>query len=69
MVQWLRELESLPEDPSSVPSTHVRWLTTACNSGSKNSMPFSDLCGYHTQLAHTQIDTFEKHDRETMGTD
>jgi hypothetical protein len=28
--QWLRALTALPEAWSSVPSTHIQWLTTAC---------------------------------------
>jgi hypothetical protein len=34
MIQLLREHTILPEDPSSVPSTHVKQLTDACNSSS-----------------------------------
>lgn len=29
-----------PEDPNSVPITHVRQLTTACNSNSRESRAF-----------------------------
>jgi hypothetical protein len=32
MAQWLRACTALPEDLSSVPSTHVGWLKAACNS-------------------------------------
>ena len=33
-LKWLRELPGFPENPSSVPSTHVGQLTAACNSSS-----------------------------------
>lgn len=44
---WLRTQECLfffqqtqvrfPADPGAIPSTHVAWLTTTCNSSSKGS--------------------------------
>ena len=35
--QWLRSLTALPEGLSSLPITHTRQLTTACNSSSRGS--------------------------------
>lgn len=35
--QLLRVLATLPKDPSSVPSTHIRKLTTTCNTSSRGS--------------------------------
>lgn len=35
MAQQLRRLTALPEDQSSVPRTHVRWPTAACNATSR----------------------------------
>ena len=35
MALWLRVLAVLLEDPSSVPSTHVRQLPAGCNSSSR----------------------------------
>lgn len=32
MAQRLRALDALTEDLSSLPSAHIRWLTTACDS-------------------------------------
>ena len=40
IAQWLRACNALAEDPSSVPRTHVRWLTTT---SSKSLMPSSGL--------------------------
>ena len=37
-VQWLRALAALPEEPSLIPST-IWWLTTTCNSNSRESNP------------------------------
>lgn len=34
MTQWSRMLASLPVNPSLVSSTHIAWLTVACNSSS-----------------------------------
>lgn len=42
----VRLLAGLPEDPSSVPRTHVKWLTTACNSSSRGiRRPLLDSVG------------------------
>lgn len=35
MALWLRACTALPADLSSIPSNHIRWLTTVCNSGSR----------------------------------
>ena len=35
MPQWIRGLTALPEVLSLVPSTHVGWLTTSCDSSSR----------------------------------
>jgi hypothetical protein len=40
MVQWLRALAAPPEDLSSVPRTHMQWVTTACNFSSRGSITF-----------------------------
>lgn len=34
-----QKLTALAENVSSIPSTHVKWLTTACNCGSHGSDP------------------------------
>lgn len=36
MAQWLKVLSVLPEDWF-IPSTHIRWLTTSCDSTSRGS--------------------------------
>jgi hypothetical protein len=48
MLQCLRALTALPEDPNSVPSTHAKQLTSACSSSSGESTPT------HTQM-HTRM--------------
>lgn len=62
MTQWLRILAAFSEDLSSDPSTHVRQLTTACNSsprGSENLKPSSDFPGLpHTRKAHIERQTY-----------
>jgi hypothetical protein len=35
MIHWFRVYMVLPEDESSIPSSHVRWFTTAWNSSSE----------------------------------
>jgi hypothetical protein len=47
LVQWLGLLTSLPEDLSSVPSTHVRQLTTTWNSMFRGSDAIFSLQKYH----------------------
>lgn len=41
-------LAALPEDPGSVPSSHTRRFTTACSSGSRDSL--LRLPGRYTQV-------------------
>lgn len=36
----LRVLDALPEDPTSIPSTYMRWFTAACHSRSRGSDVF-----------------------------
>lgn len=46
--RWLRGSEHLycsSKDLSSIPSTHVRWIITACNSSSRASYT-SSFCGH-----------------------
>lgn len=50
MDQQLRVLAILPEDPISVPSTHIWWLRTACKSSSRES---DTLLWPPWALAHT----------------
>lgn len=48
-VQELRALATLAEDPSSVPSTHTRELTTDCDTNSRGSNALSAFGGSGTQ--------------------
>lgn len=48
MDPWLRVISILPEGLSSVPCTHVGWLTAACNSNSRK-FNASVLCSYPHQ--------------------
>ena len=59
MAQLLRMCIVLPEVKSSVPNTHVRWLTIVCNSRPGKSNIFCGLHGdLHSQVHnHTQIHT------------
>jgi len=57
MAQWLRALAILPEDPSSVPSTYVRQLTTTCNSNPKDLMHFLASAVTCTHMAYIQVDS------------
>lgn len=52
--RWLKllGLAVLPEDGSSVPSNHVRWLVTACGFSSRVS---THSFGLHTDL-HTHME-------------
>lgn len=43
MVLQLKALDAFTEDPNSTASTHIRWLTTICDSGPDDLMPNSDL--------------------------
>jgi hypothetical protein len=46
----------LPADHKWVPSTHIQWLITACNSGFRGSDAlFWPPCVLHTCGTHTQI--------------
>lgn len=49
MTQQLIALAALAENQGSVPSTHVGWLTTTCNSSSR----LSDLFSPPNAPAHT----------------
>lgn len=61
MARESRASLALPEDLSYVPSTHARWLTTACKSSSRGSetsskgactrlhTPYKDAC-IHTEF-------------------
>lgn len=40
-------LTVLPEDSSLVPSAHIRWLITVCNSNSEDMMA-TNACTWHT---------------------
>lgn len=55
VVEWLRVLTALLEDPSSVPSSHIGWLTATCNSCSRGSSAiFWPLRSLHMPVhAHT----------------
>jgi len=37
MVHWLRAFDAVAENPKSIPSARIRWLTLVCNSSSKGS--------------------------------
>ena len=54
ITQRLRVCTALKEGPDSAPSTHIWWLTTACNSTKGDPTFSSDLCVHHT---HAQIHT------------
>lgn len=66
-----RTVAALPEDPSSVPSTHMttQWLTSICNYSSRRSEPPSSLWrhqGIHMVYGHTHgVQTYmqRKHSR------
>jgi hypothetical protein len=57
-------LEALVEDLGSVPSTHIGWLKTTCNSSSRGSdslfcllqVPACLWCKYIHTLSHIHID-------------
>jgi hypothetical protein len=60
MAQQLKTLTTLPKDLSSNPSTHIKQVTTACNSSSRNLILIlsSRLHGYlHTYGIYSQIFT------------
>jgi hypothetical protein len=37
MAQWLETLTALPEEPGTIPSTHIGWLTSFCSSSFRGS--------------------------------
>jgi hypothetical protein len=60
MAQQLRTLApaTLAEDPSSFPSTHIRRLTTICNSAPGSLMPSSGLL-WHCTHVHRNTQTYK----------
>lgn len=54
MAQQLRVLSAPAEDPSLVLSTHIRWVTTSCNSSFRRS-DASGLPGHLHSCAQTYI--------------
>lgn len=46
MTQWLRACAAPADDPSSVPSTHIGWFTTACDSQSRGPDGLSWFSGH-----------------------
>lgn len=61
MVPWVGAFDDLAEEPGSVPSIHIRWLTNACNSSARGSdilswLPQAPTCTWcmHT---HTHMYT------------
>lgn len=58
MAQWFRELVDTVEDPCSVSSPHVRWLTSTHNSRSRGADVFCSLWApAHMQFVHTEAHT------------
>lgn len=57
MAQGLRAIAAFPEDPGSVPSTRIRWLTIACNSRELRPLTSEHTCSHiHIRMqAHTYI--------------
>jgi len=53
MAQQLRVHPALAEDLSSVPNTHVRWLTTTCNSSSRDPTHMASECPVSPPPTHT----------------
>lgn len=72
MVQWLKVLSALPEDPSSDSSTHIRLLITTSNSEhTRDLAPFSRFCRqqekYGTLMqAHTHTQARDKKERRRL---
>jgi len=71
MSQGLKVSAALPEDPDSVPSTHVEQFITAYNSSSRESNPLPDLtdhlcaCGIHIHThKHTHTHTQRERERQ-----
>lgn len=57
MAQMLGEFPNLAENPSSLPSIHKGWLTTACNSRFKAFSTLFRLLRTPHACACTSIDT------------
>jgi hypothetical protein len=74
MAQQLRVLTVLPEDLSSVPSTHIKCLTTTCNSSARESNTLwlhghlhtygVNKLSWHTKHTHTERDRQTERERE-----
>lgn len=58
MAQELRALIDLLEDPSSVPSAYIQWLTAVCDSSSKDSHPLVWSPWAPTHIAHIYTPLF-----------
>lgn len=57
VAQWLSPQSALAEDLSWVPKIHIRWLTTACNSISRDS-DTSGLIGYLLLCTYPDSDIY-----------
>lgn len=57
MATWMEAGVAHSEVWICIPNTHVRWLTTGCNSGPKAS-DFLGFCSHPHRCAHTHRDTF-----------
>lgn len=72
MTQQLSALTAFPEDLSSVPKVHVRWLTTAGNSSSrgKSNVLFWDRvalkCPYTHKNRYIHINTVLKRNNRNI---
>ena len=51
MAQWLRALAAFPEDPGTIPSTHMG-VTVGVTPVSGDLTPSSDLCGHYMHMVH-----------------
>lgn len=61
MAQWLRVLAVLAENQGSVLSTHIRQLTTICNSSTRDlTLPsgLRDYCIHVHKLLHIDMHTY-----------
>ena len=67
MAQQLRALAVLPEDPGSVPSTHIQWFTTTDNSSSKGSDALSGLHGHLHICADILTYTHKQKEKPSLG--
>lgn len=59
MVQQLRPLATLPEDPVLVPNTLILQLTITCNSSSKRGLGYMHSMCKHTHLHIKNFFNFE----------